>query len=207
MSICYDRGRNSHLHHKIRDAVRHVLEWARSQYKLLVPQDASGCVVEMLQLEVSLLAAHCPWTVPSLQWRSLKLLDTLCSCHGVPRPIGGCTHAIAVLRLLNQLTNRVEPVQPTRSELMLKRALWHFQGSDSEGSTGSGSGSDSDTESSSSGSGVIDFAVSPLSWCACVQQCRVCFIWCFPSCEKASVKCRVSHVRDEVKRQWFLDFE
>ena len=86
----------------------------------------------------------------------LKLLDTLCSCHGGPRPIGGCAHAIAVLRLLSQLTNRVEPVQPTRSELMLKRALWHFQGSDSEGSTGSGSGSDSDTESSSSGSGVID---------------------------------------------------
>ena len=79
----------------------------------------------------------------------LKLLDTLCSCHGGLRPIGGCAHAIAVLRL-TQLTNRVEPVQPTRSELMLKRALWHFQGSDSEGSTGSGSGSDSDTESSSS---------------------------------------------------------
>ena len=80
----------------------------------------------------------------------LKLLDTLCSCHGGLRPIGGCAHAIAVLRLLSQLTNRVEPVQPTRSELMLKRALWYFQGSDSEGSTGSGSGSDSDTESSSS---------------------------------------------------------
>ena len=63
----------------------------------------------------------------------LKLLDTLCSCHGGQRPIGGCAHAIAVLRLLSQLTNRVEPVQPTRSELMLKRASWHFRGSDSEG--------------------------------------------------------------------------
>jgi len=81
------------------------------------------------------------------------LTDTLCTCHGGLRPIGGCAHAIAILLLLGQLTERIVAVEPTRSEITLKRALWYFQNSDSESSSESESGSesvDSDSESGES---------------------------------------------------------
>ena len=74
----------------------------------------------------------------------LELQDTLCSCHGGLRPIGGCAHAIAVLRLLGQLTQRIIPEKISRSEQMLKRGLWYLQNSDSE--------SEPDAESSNSDS-------------------------------------------------------
>ena len=84
-----------------------------------------------------------------------KLQDTLCSCHGGLRPIGGCAHAIAVLRLLGQLTGRIMPDPPTRSEEMLKRGVWHFQNSDSEdnsdtGSSDESSGNEMDSDDDSS---------------------------------------------------------
>ena len=75
-----------------------------------------------------------------------ELHDTLCTCHGGLRPIGGCAHAIAVLRLLGQLTYRITPDEPTRSEKMLKRGLWYFQNSDSEAISDAASTDDSNSE-------------------------------------------------------------
>ena len=80
------------------------------------------------------------------------LFDTLCTCHGGLRPIGGCAHAIAVLLLLGQLTNRFVPADPTRSEEILKRALWYFQHSDSESESESASETTSTGESGSESS-------------------------------------------------------
>ena len=92
------------------------------------------------------------------------LSDTLCTCHGGLRPIGGCAHAIAVLLLLGQLTNRFVPADPTRSEEILKRALWYFQHSDSESESESASeitstgesGSESSSDGDESGSDEPD---------------------------------------------------
>ena len=67
-----------------------------------------------------------------LLFKNAKLSDTMCTCHGGLRAIGGCAHAIAVLRLLGQLTDRIEPDKPTRSQTMLKRALWYFKENDYE---------------------------------------------------------------------------
>ena len=78
------------------------------------------------------------------------LSDTLCTCHGGLRPIGGCAHAIAVLRLLGELTQRIAPQQPTKSEQLLKRALWYFQNNSSSDSDGESSESESSSDSSSS---------------------------------------------------------
>ena len=50
-----------------------------------------------------------------------------------------------MLRLLGQLTGRIMPDPPTRSEQMLKRGVWYFQNSESE--------DNSDTESSDESSG------------------------------------------------------
>ena len=80
------------------------------------------------------------------------LSDTLCTCHGGLRPIGGCAHAIAVLRLLAELTQRIAPQQPTKSEQLLKRALWYFQNNSSSDNDGESSESESSSDSSSSGS-------------------------------------------------------
>ena len=77
------------------------------------------------------------------------LQDTLCTCHGGLRPIGGCAHAIAILCLLGQLTNRIEPRKQTRSEEMLKCALSYYQNSESESESESESGSGSASESES----------------------------------------------------------
>ena len=56
----------------------------------------------------------------------------MCTYHGELRAIGGCAHDIAVLRLLGQLTDRIEPDKPTRSQTKLKRPLWCFKEIDYE---------------------------------------------------------------------------
>jgi len=80
----------------------------------------------------------------------LTLTDTLCSCHGGLRPIGGCAHAIAILILLGQRAGYLEQREPTRSELMLKRGLVLYDDSESETSDSESddSSSSSDTDSS-----------------------------------------------------------
>ena len=104
------------------------------------------------------------------------LHDTLCTCHGKLRPIGGCAHAIAVLRLLGQLTHRIAPDEPSRSEKTLKRGLWYFQNSDSE--------EDTDTESSGA-SDSTDNSLSLEDYSSEEYYTYYDYMWVIRSCTRA----------------------
>ena len=78
----------------------------------------------------------------------LEITDTLCSCHGDLRTIGGCAHAIAILIKLGQILGNIEPRQQTISEQILKRGRLVQRPQDSSGSEDESSSSDSDSSAS-----------------------------------------------------------
>ena len=76
----------------------------------------------------------------------LEITDTLCTCHGGLRTIGGCAHAIAILIKLGQILGNIEPRQQTISEQILKRGLVLYNDQqDSSDSEDESSSSDSDS--------------------------------------------------------------
>ena len=79
----------------------------------------------------------------------LEITDTLCTCHGGLRTIGGCAHAIAILIKLGQILGNIEPRQQTISEQILKRGLVLYNDQqDSSDSEDESSSSDSDSSAS-----------------------------------------------------------
>ena len=44
-----------------------------------------------------------------------ELTDTLCSCDGGLRTVGGCAHSIAVLRYVHETQQQIEEPLPSRS--------------------------------------------------------------------------------------------
>lgn len=73
-----------------------------------------------------------------------KIMDTLCTCHGGLRTIGGCAHAIAILIKLGQIVGNIEPRKPTASEQMLKRGLVLYNDTQESSDTESDAESDDD---------------------------------------------------------------
>ena len=83
------------------------------------------------------------------------ITDTLCTCHGGLRTVGGCAHAVSILIMLGQISGNIAPREPTRLELMLKRSLVLYQNAESS-DIESETSDDSDTSRSSDSDSASD---------------------------------------------------